>query len=42
MCEVEKAKFQGVAWHFELIFGFLAIPKYDFGEVEKSMYQGLA
>jgi len=32
--------FQGVACHFELIFGFLTIPKFDLGEFEKAMFQG--
>jgi len=39
--EVEKAMIQGVAFHFELIFGLLTIPKCDLGELEKTMLQGL-
>ena len=39
--KVEKAMFQGVACDFELIFGLLANPKCDMGEIEKVMFQGL-
>jgi len=41
LSEVEKAMFQGLAFHFELIFGLLTIPKWDLFEVEKAMFQGL-
>ena len=33
--------FQGLACHFELIFGLLTIPKCDLGDIEKAMFQGL-
>jgi len=39
--EVEKAMFQGLACHFELIFGVLNIPKCELVEVEKGLYLGL-
>jgi len=42
MCEVEKAIFQEVARHRELIFSLLTSPKFDYGEVEKAMFQGVA
>ena len=34
--------FSSSAFHFELIFGLLIIPKCDLVEVEKTMFQGLA
>jgi len=34
--------FEGLACHFELIFGLLTIPKCDLLDVEKAMFQGLA
>ena len=40
--EVEKAMFEGLECHLELIFGILAIPKSDLVEVEKTLFQGLA
>jgi len=40
--EVEKAMFQVVARHRELIFFLLTNPKCDMGEVEKAMFQGVA
>ena len=36
-----EAMFQGLACHFELIFGLLTIPKCELGEVEKAMFKGL-
>ena len=33
--------FQGLACHFELIFGLLIIPECDLAEVEKVMFQRL-
>ena len=36
-----EAMFQGLACHFELIFGLLNISQYNLGEVEKAMFQGL-
>ena len=33
LSEVEKAMFQGLACHFELIFGLLTITKFDLFEV---------
>jgi len=40
--EIAIAMFQGLAFHFELIFGLLTIQKCNLGEVEKAMFQGLA
>jgi len=37
--EIEKAMFQGYAFHFELIFDLLTNPKCDFGEFEKTMFK---
>ena len=39
MGEVEKAMFQGLAWHFELIFGLLTSTKCDLNEVDKALFQ---
>ena len=41
LIEVEKAIFQELVCHFELIFGLLIRPKCDLVEVEKAMFQGL-
>ena len=42
MCAVEKAKYQGLVCHFEVIFVLLTFPKCDLVEVQKAMFQGLA
>ena len=42
LCKVQKRMFQGVACHFELIFGHMAKRKCDLGEVEKAMLQVFA
>jgi len=41
MGEVKKTMFQGVAFHFEQIFGPLTIPKCGLGEFEKVMFHVL-
>jgi len=38
--EIEKAMFEGLLSHFEIIFGLLIITKCDLVEVEKTMFQG--
>ena len=40
--EVEKAMFQRLVSHFELIFGLLTIPKFDLVEVQKAMFERLS
>ena len=40
--EVEKAMFQVVARHSELVFFLLTGPECEMGEVEKVMFQGVA
>ena len=38
MFEFDKATFQVVEWHIELIFCLLTNPKFDLDEVDKTMF----
>jgi len=40
--EFDKATIQMVGWHLKVIFFLLTSPKFDFGEVEKAMFQVVA
>ena len=39
--QVDNTTIQMVEWHLKVIFCLLKCPKFDFGEVEKAMYQGV-
>jgi len=40
--QVDKATIQVVEWLSKVIFCLLTSPKFDFGEVEKAMFQVVA
>jgi len=37
--QVDKATIEVVEWQLRVIFSLLSTPKFDFGEVEKAIFQ---